>query len=84
MEAYKVLAGLDEVPVLGSEILTAGLLYRLSSFEEELMQTFPEELERTADLDVYGRYVEKIDGLLLKSQEAADVHAEVLRRLAAA
>ena len=80
-EAYKVLAGLDEVPVPASEILTAGWLYRLSSFEGVLMKTFPEESGQTAKVNVYWEYVKKTDDLLLKSLEAADVHAEVLSRL---
>jgi hypothetical protein len=78
---YTVLAGLDEVPVLGSEILTAGWLYRLSSFEDVLKKTFQEVAGQKADLDAYGAYVEKTDSLLLKSLELADVHAEVLSRL---
>lgn len=48
------------------------------------MKTFPEEAGQKADLGVYAKYVEKTDGLLLKSLEVADVHAEVLRRLTAA
>ena len=64
--------------------MTAGWLYRLSTFEEELMKTFPEEPGRRANLEIYGKYVEKTDALLLKSLEAADVHAEILRRLALA
>jgi hypothetical protein len=80
-QVYTVLAGLDEVPVLGSEILTAGWLYRLSSFEDVLKKTFPEGAGQKADLDAYGAYVEKTDSLLLKSLELADVHAEVLSRL---
>ena len=80
-QVYEVLAGLDEVPVPGSEILTAGWLYRLSSFEDVLMKTFLGGAERKTDLEVYSNYAEKTDGLLLKSLELADVHAEVLRRL---
>ncbi|MBZ5679019.1 MAG: hypothetical protein LAO24_02820 [Acidobacteriia bacterium] len=83
-QVYAVLAGLDEVPVPGSEILSAGWLYRLSSFEDVLMKTFPGETGQNVDLDAYGKYVEKTDGLLLKSLELADVHAEVLRRLSPA
>ncbi|MGA7078638.1 MAG: hypothetical protein WBQ43_05610 [Terriglobales bacterium] len=83
-KVYAVLAGLDELPVPGSQILSAGWLYRLSSFEDVLMKTFPEEAGQKADLDEYGKYVEKTDGLLLKSLELADVHAVVLGRLASA
>jgi hypothetical protein len=50
--------------------------------EDELIKTFPEEAGQAAKIAVYGEYVEKTDGLLLKSLELADVHAEVLRRLA--
>jgi len=78
-DVYKALAQLDEVPVRGSEILTAGWLYRLSSFEKFLMTTFPEG-GRGADLNAYAEYVEKTDGWLSKSLELAAVHTEVSRR----
>lgn len=81
-EAYGILSELDERPVASSEILTAGWLHRLSSLEGELMKTFSEGgTGRKADLGSYSRYVEKTDGLLLKSLELAAVHADVLSRL---
>lgn len=75
--AYRELTKLDEEPVPGSEILTAGWLYKLSSFEDELMKAFPADDGQKADLGLYGEYVEKMDELLLKSLEVADVLAEV-------
>jgi len=75
--AYRELTKLDEEPVPGSEILTAGWLHKLSSFEDELMKAFPAGDGQKADLGVYGKYVEKMDELLLKSLEVADVLAEV-------
>jgi hypothetical protein len=78
-QAYEALAGLDEVPVPGSEILTAGWMYKLASFEGKLLETFPGGGK--ADLGVYADYVDKVDDWLLKSLELAAVHAEVLRRL---
>jgi len=82
-QVYGALAEFDEIPVAASEILAAGWLYRLSAFEAVLVRTFP-EAGRNADLRVYGKYVEKTDGMLQKSLELAAVHAEVLRRLAPA
>lgn len=79
-QAYAVLAGLDEIPVAGSEILTAGWLHRLSSFEDVLMKTFPESGSgQRADLGVYGSYVKETDRMLLKSLELVAVHFEVLQ-----
>lgn len=83
-QAYGILKQLDEEPVASSEILTAGWLYRLSSFEGELMKAFPEGgVGQKADFGVYASYVEKTDFMLLKSLELTAVHAEVLRQLAA-
>ena len=76
-QAYRELTKLDEQPVPSSEILTAGWLHKLSSFEGELMRAFPPQEGRAADLGLYGQYVEKMDELLLKSLEVADVLAEV-------
>jgi hypothetical protein len=81
--AYEVLANLDEVPVEASEILTAGWLYKLSTFEGELKKLFPGGDEQEADITGYLDYVNKTDGLLLKSLELADVHGEVLGRMTA-
>ena len=81
--AYKELTKLDEEPVHSSEILTAGWLHKLSSFEDELMKAFPAEDGQKPDLDLYGEYVEKMDELLLKSLEVADVLAEVRQHPAA-
>jgi len=75
--AYRELTKLDEEPVPGSEILAAGWLHKLSSFEGELMKAFPTGYGQKADLGVYGKYVEKMDELLLKSLEVADVLAGV-------
>jgi hypothetical protein len=71
---YAVLEELNELPAASSEIITAGWLYRLSSFRKVLLQTFP---GRRAVLDVYGDYLERTDALLLKSLELAAVHHEM-------
>ena len=78
--AYEALSGLDEVPVPSSEILTAGWIYKLTSFEGKLVETFPGG-GRQPNLAVYADYVDKVDDWLLKSLELAAVHAEVRRRL---
>jgi hypothetical protein len=77
--AYEVLAAFDEMPVPSSEILTAGWLYKLSSFEAELIKAFPGAGQK-ADLEAYSEYVEKTDRRLLKSLELAAVHAELRNR----
>jgi hypothetical protein len=82
-DAYKVLVKLDELRVAGSEILAAGWLHRLSSFEKMLLEAFPGG-GAEPKLDSYSGYVEKIDDWLSKSLELTAVHAEVLRRIAAA
>src|SRR5208337_595214 len=82
-QAYRELTKLDEEPIPSSEILAAGWLHKLSSFEDELMKAFPAEDGRKADLGLYGEYVEKMDELLLKSLEVADVLAEVRQHPAA-
>ena len=79
---YRVLANLDELPVPSSEILTAGWLYKLSSFENELMRAFPSRGGQQKDLDLYGEYMERTDKLLSKSLEGAEVLVEVRQRLA--
>jgi hypothetical protein len=79
---YRILAKLDEQPVPSSEILTAGWLHKLSSFEDALMNTFPQKDGHKTDLRLYGKYIEKMDELLLKSLEVAEVLDEVRRRLA--
>jgi hypothetical protein len=80
-QAYRVLTKLDEVPVAASEIVTAGWLYRLSSFEGVLKKTFP-GAGRGADIRIYSDYVKKTDDMLQKSLELVAVHTEVRRRLA--
>lgn len=82
-QVREVFSGLDEVPIAASEILTAGWLYKLSSIEDELKKTFPKDGEQKADLSGYAQYRDRTDGLLVKSLELADVHAEVLRRFIA-
>jgi hypothetical protein len=92
-EAYRILSDLDEFPAQTSEILTAGWLYRLATFEKELKKTFQRRTDKMPQPgsdnsgdsieSVYGKYVEKTDTLLLKSLELTDVHRHVLRRLEA-
>jgi hypothetical protein len=77
---YEVLSGFNEVPATSAEILTAGWLYKLGSFEERLKQTFPEAgSKREADVDEYGKYLARTDELLLRSIELTAVHAEIMR-----
>jgi hypothetical protein len=80
-QAYEILTMLDEMPVAASEILAAGWLYRLSTFERELSRAFPDTTGQHTDLSAYAEYVAKTDGLLLKSLELVAVHTEVRHRL---
>jgi hypothetical protein len=77
---YEVLSEFNEVPATSSEILTAGWLYKLGSFEERLKETFPEaNSPHKANLDKYGAYLARTDELLLRSIELTAVHTEILR-----
>lgn len=77
---YEVLSGFNEVPATSAEILTAGWLYKLGSFEERLKETFPEAgSPHKVNLDQYGAYLARTDELLLRSLELTAVHAEILR-----
>jgi hypothetical protein len=78
-EAYEVFAAFDEKPVPSSEILTAGWLYKMSSFEAKLMEAFP-GADRKADLGSYIDYLDATDRRLLKSLELAAVHSELRGR----
>ncbi len=78
-QAYEVLAAFDETPVPSSEILTAGWLYKLSSFEAKLMEAFPGAGQK-ADMSPYTDYLDNTDRRLLKSLELAAVHAELRER----
>jgi hypothetical protein len=80
-QVYEVIEGLDEIPVPASEIITAGWLYKLSSLEGELKKLFPENVRDNVNFRGYAEYVHKTDGMLVKSLELADVHAEVLGRV---
>ena len=71
---YSALEGLNELPAMSSEIITAGWLHKLSSFQDRLLRTFP---GRTAKLDLYSEYLERVDALLSKSLELAAVHNEI-------
>jgi hypothetical protein len=77
---YEVLSAFNEAPATSSEILTAGWLYKLATFEEHLQKSFPEAgSPKTADLDLYGEYLARTDELLLRSVEIAAVHAAIIR-----
>jgi hypothetical protein len=77
---YDVLSGFDETPSTSSEILTAGWLYRLATFEERLRESFRgADSPDKAGLGVYGEYLARTDELLLRSIEVAAVHAEMIR-----
>jgi hypothetical protein len=77
---YEVLSGFDEVPATSAEILAAGWLYKLGSFEERLKQTFPDAgSQREANVDEYEKYLARTDELLLRSIELTAVHAAIMR-----
>jgi hypothetical protein len=77
---YEVLSEFDETPATSSEILTAGWLYKLGSFEDHLKKTFPEAgSPHKPDLDEYGEYLARTDELLLRSIELTAVHSEIIR-----
>jgi hypothetical protein len=80
-QVYEIIEGLDEIPVPASEIITAGWLYKLASLEGELKKLFPENVRNNINFRGYAEYVHKTDGMLVKSLELADVHAEVLGRV---
>jgi hypothetical protein len=78
-QVYEVLSQFNEIPATSSEILTAGWLYKLASFEEHLKKSFPNSGPRdAADLDKYGEYLARTDELLLRSIELRAVHAEII------
>jgi len=80
-QVYEVLAEFNEIPATSSEILTAGWLYKLASFEERLKESFPKAGPlHKADLNRYGRYLDRTDELLLRSIELAAVHTEIIQR----
>jgi DNA-binding transcriptional MerR regulator len=73
-QVYEVLSDFNEIQASSSEIVTAGWLHKLSSFEECLKRTFPDKSSSsTVDLETYGQYLLRIDELLLKSLELAVV-----------
>jgi hypothetical protein len=73
-QVYEILSQFNEVPAASSEILMAGWLYKLSSFEETLRKAFPATTSGdNPELGVYGRYLARTDELLIKSLGLADV-----------
>jgi len=73
-QVYDVLSEFNETSAASSEILTAGWLHKISSFEEYLKRSFPEAgSSRNVDLGVYDRYLVRVDELLLKSLELAAI-----------
>jgi len=72
-DVYAILSQLDDAPVKASEIVTAGWLQRLESLEDELMKIFPGVGKGKPDLSAHAEYVDKTDGLLVKSLELAEV-----------
>jgi hypothetical protein len=69
-DVYAVLTSLDEVPVQSAEILTAGWLYKLGTYQEELQRSFGQS---ESSLKIYREYLARIDSLLLKSLELSAV-----------
>jgi hypothetical protein len=78
-QVYEVLSQFNEIPATSSEILTAGWLYRLASFEDPLKKSFPDASSpHSADLDKYAEYLARTDELLLRSIELRTVHAQII------
>jgi hypothetical protein len=78
---YEVLSGFNETPSTGSEILTAGWLYKLAGFEKQLKESFPKGASPDGkNLNKYGEYLARTDELLLQSVEHAVIHAAMIRR----
>jgi hypothetical protein len=77
---YEVLSNFNETPATSSEILTAGWLYKLASYEEHLKESFSAAASPTsASLNGYGDYLARTDELLLRSIELAAVHAAIVQ-----
>jgi hypothetical protein len=73
-QVYEILSEFNERPAASSEILMAGWLYKLSSFEETLRRTFPAtESGDEPRLGVYSQYLARTDELLIRSLGLADV-----------
>ena len=76
-QVYDVLSEFNETPAVSSEILTAGWLYKLASFEDRLKESFPKlGSQNEGGLEIYGRYLTRVDELLLKSLELAAIRTE--------
>lgn len=69
-DVYAVLRSFDEAPVHSAEILTAGWLYKLATFEGELQRSFEQP---NCSLKIYSDYLARTDALLLKSLELSAV-----------
>jgi hypothetical protein len=77
---YEVLSNFNETPATSSEILTAGWLYKLASYEEHLKESFSAATSPTsASLSGYGDYLARTDELLLRSIELAAVHIAIVQ-----
>jgi hypothetical protein len=77
---YDVLSSFNETPAASSEILTAGWLYKLTSFEGRLTESFTEASPSAeASLDGYADYLARTDELLLRSIELAAVHVAIVQ-----
>jgi hypothetical protein len=76
---YAVLTELNEAPSTTAEILTAGWLYKLETFEAKLRLAFPGGQQDAMDLDSYAKYLARTDELVLRSIELSVVHGEMTR-----
>lgn len=74
---YSALSAFNEVPATSAEILTAGWLFKLSSFEERLRAVFPQSGSEI-DLDAYDQYLLRTDELLLRSLDVSVVHSAMI------
>jgi hypothetical protein len=77
-DVYAALGLLNEVPTNSAEILYAGWLYKLATFQKKLQESFERQRgQPEVDLKEYDDYLAKTDGLLLKSLELAAVQIEM-------
>jgi hypothetical protein len=77
---YEVLSDFNETPAASSEILTAGWLYKLASYEEHLGGSFSSASSpAVSGLNSYGDYLARTDELLLRSIELAAVHVAIMQ-----
>lgn len=75
-DVYAALQSLDETPTNSAEILTAGWLYKLTTFDKRLLDSFRDAITEE-QLNGYDEYLSQTDALLLKSLELAALQIEM-------